>query len=185
MPLPARLTALVTNIGHFIGAPAAATLAARPNVSRVFVHDKDGPNVDDVREHLEQIGDVDVDAAAAKIHLLSSRDVADAAHEAMEGGASIDCVVSNDFYPAVRVPIEDAASDASVAAVREGLEALAVDPYRLCAAVAPGMKERGCGRIVVLGSSSCVKGISNYTVSCNDGNAVKPCLFLLLLCAPL
>ena len=164
MRLPSQLTALVTNVGHFIGAPAAATLAARPNVGRVFVHDKAAAKVDDIRNHLERLDVEDVDAAAAKLHVLESDDVADAAHEAMATGAQIDCVVSNDFYPAVRVKIEDASSDEAVAAVREGVEALAVDPFRLCAAVAPGMKERGCGRIVVLGSSSCVKGISNYTV---------------------
>ncbi|MBI1181104.1 MAG: SDR family oxidoreductase [Alphaproteobacteria bacterium] len=72
----------------------------------------------------------------------------------------LDVVVSNDAFPAIRAPVDEAdAQD-----FRDALEALVVFPFRMAGAVAPHMKERKAGKILFLTSASALNGLANYSM---------------------
>jgi NAD(P)-dependent dehydrogenase (short-subunit alcohol dehydrogenase family) len=72
----------------------------------------------------------------------------------------LDVLVSNDAFPAIRAPIDEAdAKD-----FRDGLEALLVFPFRIAGAVAPHMKTRKSGKILFLTSASALNGLPNYSM---------------------
>lgn len=70
--------------------------------------------------------------------------------EAIERLGHIDVLFSNDVHPAGFVPVEEI----SLETFRETLEGLLVMPFALCRAVAPHMKARKSGHIILLSSAT-------------------------------
>jgi NAD(P)-dependent dehydrogenase (short-subunit alcohol dehydrogenase family) len=74
----------------------------------------------------------------------------------------IDVAISNDAFPAHRLPIDEAAQADAEAA----FAALALQPFAFARAVAPGMKARGRGHILFLTSAAPLRGLPNYSIYC-------------------
>jgi len=75
----------------------------------------------------------------------------------------VHAVICNDYFPAIRAPIEEAMLED----LRDGFEALVVAPFGLLKALIPSMKaQKGGGRIVIISSASPLRGLSNYSMYC-------------------
>lgn len=142
-------TALVTNLNHFVGTPAATALVSRG--AKVMAHDA---------------AFADSAARAAAVSSLPGIEVTE--QQSPEGVVAaavaqfgrLDAVISNDVYPAARLPIGDASMDD----LRVALEALCVAPYALVkAAVAQFRRQGGGGRIVLITSAAPLRGFPNYS----------------------
>ncbi|NMM46639.1 SDR family oxidoreductase [Rhodospirillaceae bacterium KN72] len=70
----------------------------------------------------------------------------------------LDGLVANDGFPAIRAKVEDADPQD----MRDGLEAMVVQPFRLIGAAVRQMKKQGGGRVVVASSAVPFRGLSNY-----------------------
>ena len=94
----------------------------------------------------------------------------------------IDAVISNDAYPAVRAPVDEA----EPGELRNALEALVEWPYRLIGRAVPHMKAARAGRIIMVTSAAPLRGLPNYSMYATArgaGNALVKSLSLEL--APL
>lgn len=131
-------TALVTNALEFAGPPAVESLLAAG--FRVAVHDRrfceDGARAAYGDEFPGRI----VLAAQEPSAIVS------AAWDALGG---LDVVVSNDAFPAIHGPIEDADVDD----LRVTLERLVVFPFALAKACIPRLKDRPGARVVMITSN--------------------------------
>jgi len=72
----------------------------------------------------------------------------------------VDVLVNNDAYPAIRAAV-DAADPQDM---RDGLEAMVVEPFVMSGAVLPQMKERKKGKIIFMTSASVFHGLANYSM---------------------
>lgn len=137
MPPPESPVALVTNVTDFAGPPAVDALAAAG--FRVLAHD---PAFDAAgtwqRFSSEHPGAERVVAGAP------SETVA----EAIRRAGRIDCLVSNDHFPALHGPTENAALDD----LRTTLDVLVVRPFAFLQAVIPHLKAAGGGNVVMITS---------------------------------
>jgi NAD(P)-dependent dehydrogenase (short-subunit alcohol dehydrogenase family) len=131
-------TALVTNVLEFAGPPAVEALVAAG--FRVATHDR-------------RFDDEDARAVYAAAHpgltVLAAQDpsqVVQAAWEALDG---LDVIVSNDAFPAIHGPIEDA----SLEDLRVTLERLVVFPFAVARAAIPRLKTRPGARVVMITSN--------------------------------
>ena len=70
----------------------------------------------------------------------------------------LDGLVPNDGFPAIRAKVEDADPQD----LRDGLEAMVVEPFRLIGAAVRQMKRQGSGRIVLATSAAPFRGLPNY-----------------------
>ena len=103
-------------------------------------------------------------------------DIVAATHK---GWGRVDVLISNDAYPAVRAPIDEAKVDD----MRRAMEVLVVWPYRLVGAAVPLMKMDGGGKIVLVTSAAPIRGIANYSMYATGrgaGNALVKSLSLEL-----
>jgi NAD(P)-dependent dehydrogenase (short-subunit alcohol dehydrogenase family) len=78
----------------------------------------------------------------------------------LDAHGRIDAVVSNDEAPAIRAPLEEAATSD----FRSGLEAMMVRPFELAKAAIKPMKRQGGGRIILVTSAAPLRGLSNYSM---------------------
>tara|TARA_B110000438_G_scaffold295685_1_gene339096 strand:- start:1939 stop:2697 length:759 start_codon:yes stop_codon:yes gene_type:complete len=140
-------TALVTNVCHFIGVAAAETLQSHG--AKVLCHDQ---SFGDSQARADFTGD------HPNLTLLSETYTAAAVDAAAEAFGHLDIAVINDFFPALRAPIESADLDD----FRKGLEALMVVPFATAAAVARHMKPRKQGKLIFVTSAAPVHGLPNY-----------------------
>lgn len=139
--------ALVTNVCHFVGVAAAETLQAHG--AKVLCHDS-------------SFGDEQARQAFASDHstlnLLAETETGAAVDATVDALGHLDIAVINDFYPAVRAPIEEASLDD----YRDGLEALMVVPFATAAAAARHMKPRKEGKLIFVTSAAPLHGLPNY-----------------------
>lgn len=138
---------LVTSVRHFIGLPIARELAARG--ARVACHD-------------DSFGDASVRAAFEADHptlkVLTETEPRQLVERVTAELGPLDALISNDAFPAIRAPIDEA----NVADLRAALDSLVVAPFALAAAVVPGMKARRAGKILFVTSAAPLRGLPNY-----------------------
>lgn len=91
-------------------------------------------------------------------HALSAIDPATMVELALKRHGHIDALVSNDAYPALRAPL----GEARLEDYRAAFETMAVAPFHLVQLVAPSMRKRKSGRIVLVSSAAPLRGIANY-----------------------
>lgn len=140
-------TAIVTNVCHFVGVAAAETLQGHG--ASVLCHD-------------QSFADEAARAAFLADHpdlkVLDVTDTAAAVDAAVEQFGHLDIAVINDFYPALRAPIDTA----DLEDFRTGLEALMVVPFATAAAAARHMKPRKQGKLIFVTSAAPFHGLPNY-----------------------
>jgi NAD(P)-dependent dehydrogenase (short-subunit alcohol dehydrogenase family) len=140
---------LVTNVLHYAGPASVAKLAA--DGARVVCHDA-------------SFSDGTDRAAWAKAHpgvtAVASQTPGDVVAAALEAHGRIDSLVSNDEFPALRAPLEQAKLDD----MRAGLEAMVVRPFAYAQAAVGAMKKQGGGRLLLITSAAPLRGLANYSM---------------------
>jgi NAD(P)-dependent dehydrogenase (short-subunit alcohol dehydrogenase family) len=148
----------VTNVTHFVGAAVADALAAQG--ARVICHD-----------HSFKDATATQAFAATHPHVAISTQtepesfVADVERQT----GPLDVLVNNDFYPAVRAPIDEASPED----LRAALEALLVTPFRFAGVAAKLMKPSHRGKIVFVTSAAPLEGLANYTMYASSRGATN------------
>jgi len=142
--------ALITCATRFAGRPAARALLAAG--CKVVCHDDAFAEPTVRGAFAADMAGVDTVAAGPGYAEVF------AAAEAVHG--RIDVLVSNDAYPASRVPLEEVTEHR----YREALEALTVRPMMMAKLAAPGMKARNWGRIILVSSAAPLRGLANYSM---------------------
>lgn len=138
---------LVTSVRHFVGGAAARACAEES--ATVICHDDSfadaqaGTAFETENPGLAATGAQEPQALVDAI---------------MDRYGRIDVLVSNDAFPAIRAPVEEASEED----MRAGLEALVVRPFAMAGAVAPAMKAAGQGRILFVTSAAPLRGLPNY-----------------------
>ncbi len=138
---------LVTYVRHFVGPATVRTLQLAG--ATVICHDPSFEAEETRRAFEEEVPGVRATAVQSPEAILA---------DVLAHHGRLDSLVSNDPYPAVRAPIETA----SVADLRDALEALVVRPFAIVAACVPTMKAQGRGKIVLVTSAAPLRGIPNY-----------------------
>jgi NAD(P)-dependent dehydrogenase (short-subunit alcohol dehydrogenase family) len=142
------LSILVTNVTHFVGLPTAREMARQG--AHVVCHDR-------------AFADAAARTAFAKDHptlRLTGETEPDAVIAEIEAHAPLDVLVNNDFFPALRAPIDAA----PVADLRRTLEDLVVAPFQFAGAAARVMKPRKAGKILFVTSAAPLRGLPNYSM---------------------
>ncbi|MEU8798267.1 SDR family oxidoreductase [Spirillospora sp. NPDC048819] len=141
--------ALVTASGGGIGAAIAGRLAAEG--CAVLVHGRDGPRTEAVAERLRAAG------GTAETVLGDLTDEGAASEVARHAAAwNVDVLVNN-AGPVAEHDWEDAEPEAWLAAMNGNV----LSAVRLIQAVLPGMRERGWGRVINLGSRAATTPLPN------------------------
>lgn len=159
---------LLTHARHFVG-PGAARLLAGYGAA-VVCHDEEF--TDAAKRNAFENEFPGTIAVAAQ----EPEDVVGAALDAQ---GRIDALISNDAYPAVRAPVDEADTEE----MRRAMEALVVWPYRLVGAAVPAMKSAGQGKIIMVTSAAPIRGLANYSMYATGrgaGNAMVKSLSLEL-----
>jgi len=145
----AGLVALVTNIEHYVGLHAAQEMARQG--AKVFCHSASFSDASVLQEFQRR-----------ETSLLAVVGVSpeDTVAKAVECGGHLDILVSNDFFPAIRAPIDEA----SQKDLEATLAALIVTPFRYAAAAAAHMKCRKKGKLLFVTSAAPLRGLSNYSM---------------------
>jgi NAD(P)-dependent dehydrogenase (short-subunit alcohol dehydrogenase family) len=133
-----KRTALVTNALEFAGPPSVDALVAAG--FRVAVHDRRFEDEDARSTYAAQHPGFSV------LAVQDPTDVVGAAWETLDG---LDVIVSNDAFPAIHGPIEEASLDD----LRVTLERLVVFPFALARAAIPRLKARKGARVVMITSN--------------------------------
>jgi len=141
--------ALITCATRFAGRPAARALLAQG--VKVVMHDD---------AFADQAARRAFEKEVPGVRAIAAEGYDDVAARAVAVHGGIDIFVSNDAFPAARVPLERT----SAAAYREALEALTVRPLAIARCLVPGMKARNWGRIVLVSSAAPLQGIPNYSM---------------------
>lgn len=155
---------LLTHVKHFVG-PGAVRRLLREEMT-VVCHDAafvDGQ----VRAAFR------TEIPGAEV--LERTDPAEIVAETMERFGRLDALISNDPYPAIRAPVDEADPEE----FRRTLDALAVWPFTVISKAAAVMKAKGAGRIVIITSAAPLTGIPNYSIYAaarGAANALVPSL---------
>lgn len=160
--------AVVTNVRHFVGPGSAKVLAEYG--ARVVCHDVEFSDPDN-RSAFE--------AEFPGTIALAAQEPEDVVAETLSAQGRIDVLISNDAYPAIRAPVDEADPDE----MRRAMEALVVWPYRLIGAAVPSMKAAGSGKIIMVTSAAPIRGLANYSMYATGrgaGNAMVKSLSLEL-----
>lgn len=147
---------VITNARHFVG-PASGRVLAGHGATIIAHQGEEGPGIA-------------VPTASEPETLID---------EVMDTHGRIDALVSNDAYPAVRAPVDEA----DPAEMRRALDALVTWPYRLIGRAVPHMKAAGAGKIVMVTSAAPLRGLANYSMYATArgaGNALVKSLSLEL-----
>jgi NAD(P)-dependent dehydrogenase (short-subunit alcohol dehydrogenase family) len=162
--MQAKSVALITHVKHFIG-PAAAQRLSREEMT-VVCHDR-------------SFADGQARAAFQSDHpgaeALAAVEPAAIAAELSERFGRVDALISNDPYPALRAPVDEADPEE----FRRALDALAVRPFALIGKIAAMMKRQNGGRILIVSSAAPLTGIPNYSIYAaarGAANALVPTL---------
>jgi len=142
---------LLTQALHFIGpvaAPALVRAGARVAVSDPAFAD---PAVRDAFA-----------AANPDLRVIAASNAHEMVTQVEASLGPIDVAISNDAFPAHRLPIAKA-TDADAEAA---FAALALQPFAFARAVAPGMVARGRGHILFISSAAPLRGLANYSLYC-------------------
>jgi NAD(P)-dependent dehydrogenase (short-subunit alcohol dehydrogenase family) len=134
----AERIAVVTNATEYAGLPSALALAHAEFT--VICHGR-GFDEESARRAFT--------SAHRELGASAEQDPAALIRTVTQEHGKVDVVVSNDCCPARFVPIENASLDE----YRATLEALLVTPFALVKAVAPQMKQRRGGRIILITSA--------------------------------
>jgi NAD(P)-dependent dehydrogenase (short-subunit alcohol dehydrogenase family) len=140
-------TAVVTNVRHFVGVAAAKAL--QQHGALVLCHDQtfgEGQARDDFQSENPDL------------RVLEEIDTGDAVDAVVTQLGHLDIAVINDFFPALRVPIDEA----DLEDYRRGLEALMVVPFATAAAAARHMKPQNSGKMIFVTSAAPFHGLPNY-----------------------
>lgn len=129
--------ALVTNSLDFVGPPAVQALLEDGYL--VVAHD---PAFQDSSRQKEYEAS---HPGAAPLGLQHPQQLID---YAWENYGTIDVLISNDTFPAIHVPVEEA----NVADLQATLEHVLVYPFRLMQAAIPRLKQQGGGNVVMITS---------------------------------
>ncbi len=143
------LTAVVTNVRHFVGLAVARELARQG--AQVICHDRSFSDIS-VRDGFA--------ADHPDLKALTEQTPASLIARAAAELGSIDILVNNDACPAVRAAIETA----DPGDLRAALEALVAAPFAMTQAVVPQMKARKSGKIIFVTSAVPLRGLPNYAV---------------------
>lgn len=140
---------LITHVTEFVGAPIVDACLAEG--ATVIAQD---PTFCDflTRETFE--------AAHRGAIGLELEDPEDLVSAVISGQGRLDGLVLNDGFPAIRAEVEDADPQD----LRDGLEAMVVEPFRLIGSAVKRMKQQGGGRIVVATSAAPYRGLPNYAM---------------------
>lgn len=128
---------VITHARHFVG-PASSRVLADYGAT-VVCHEGD---------------------AAVGITTATATEPEDLVAEVLDTHGRIDALISNDAYPAVRAPVDEA----DPAEMRRALESLVEWPYRLIGRAVPAMKKAGSGKIVMVTSAAPLRGLANYSM---------------------
>ncbi|MCB2107279.1 MAG: SDR family oxidoreductase [Rhodobacteraceae bacterium] len=141
--------ALVTNVMHFVGSAAARALQQQG--ARVFCHDMSFTAKAARDAFCESVPNVTALAETSAHETIA----------AVENAAgSIEILVCNDFFPAIRAPVDEAKTED----LRASLDALVVVPFEFAAAAAARMKPRRSGKIILVTSAAPFHGLPNYSM---------------------
>ncbi|MGB0683590.1 MAG: SDR family oxidoreductase [Magnetovibrionaceae bacterium] len=140
---------LLTHVHHFIGPAAVKRLAKEDGV--LVCHD---------RSFADPGKRAAFQAEHPGVEVCSATEPSGVVGEIEARFGRLDALVSNDPYPAVRSPIDEADADE----FRRALEALIVWPYQLLGRAAALMKPQNAGRILIISSAAPLTGIPNYTM---------------------
>lgn len=131
-------TALVTNVLEFAGPPSVDALVSAG--FRVAVHD---------RKFAEQSARSAYAAEHPGLAILAAQEPSEVLRTAWETLDGLDVIVSNDAFPAIHGPIEDA----SLEDLRLTFERLVIFPFALARAAIPRLKSRPGARVVMITSN--------------------------------
>lgn len=140
---------LITNVEHFAGPPAAAELESRG--ATVVCHDKSFAASDVCDRYAKN---------NPGRHAISAQTPAEIVEQVTDVFGRVDVLISNDAFPAIRAPVEEASIDD----MRGGLEDMVVTPFVLAGAVVPQMKARRSGKLLFVTSAAPFHGLPNYTM---------------------
>jgi NAD(P)-dependent dehydrogenase (short-subunit alcohol dehydrogenase family) len=136
---------LITNVTHFIGLVASRYLTDKG--AKVVVCDPTFADADILAKFRANYPDFTA---------LGETEPADI----VAAVGRVDVLVNNDAFPAIRAPVEEAKAQD----MRDGLEAMVVEPLMMSGAVLPQMKERSKGKIIFMTSASVFHGLANYSM---------------------
>lgn len=142
-------TVIVTNVLHFVGLPTALEMARQG--ARVFCHDV---------SFSDAAARMDFEKKNPSVSTIKSTVPADVFEEVEASAGSVGVLVNNDFFPAIRAPIDEASADD----MRKGLEALLLAPFLFAGAAAARMKLRKEGKIIFVTSAAPMHGLPNYSM---------------------
>jgi NAD(P)-dependent dehydrogenase (short-subunit alcohol dehydrogenase family) len=140
---------LITNVLHYAGPASVAKLAA--DGARVVCQDA---------SFADEQARVERSNAHPGVLATSAQAPGDVAAATLAAYGRIDTLVSNDEFPALRAPLEQAKLDD----MRAGLEAMAVRPFAYAQAAVSAMKKQGNGRILLVTSAAPLRGLANYSM---------------------
>lgn len=140
---------LMTNITHFAGLSASLYLAKQG--ATIACHDE---------SFIDPEARASFEATATGLIALAGQQPADVVSEAIERCGSIDVLVNNDSFPAIRAKIDEAKLDD----LRDSLDAMVVAPFAVSAAIVPHFKARHAGKILFLTSATAFVGLPNYSM---------------------
>ena len=140
---------IVTNVLHYAGPAAVAKLAAEG--ARVVCHDASFASPKALAEWT---------LAHPGVLATPAQTPADVVAAALAAHGRVDALVSNDEFPAIRAPLEQA----KLEDLRTGLEAMVVRPFAYAQAAAGPMKKQGGGRLLLITSAAPLRGLSNYSM---------------------
>lgn len=155
---------LLTHVKHFIG-PGAVRRLLREEMT-VVCHDAAFAGREARAAFRAEIPGAEV---------LERIDPAEIVAETVERFGRLDALISNDPYPAIRAPVDEADPEE----FRRALDALAVWPFTVIGKAAAVMKSQGAGRIVIISSAAPLTGIPNYSMYAaarGAANALVPSL---------
>lgn len=141
--------ALVTNVEHFVGLPAAVELAAQG--AWVLCHDKSFTQSAAALAFAERYPELLVSQCQDPAELVAA---------AVTAHGRLDIVVSNDAFPAIRAAVDQARLED----LRGGLEEMVVAPFALAQAAAPQLKQQRAGKLLFVTSAAPFHGLANYSM---------------------
>lgn len=129
--------ALVTNVLDYVGPPAVKALLE--SGYKVVANDPAFQNANQREEYkLNNPGTIP----------LGIREPKKLIQQVWENHTKIDVIVSNDTFPAIHVPIDEA----NVEDLNATIDHVLIYPFKLMQAAIPSLKKQGCGNVIMITS---------------------------------
>lgn len=148
-----KKVALVTDATHFVGRPSLRALLDQGWTC--FAADDD---------FADEATRKDFAAELPGVTCLNETDPAAMVAAVVDQAGGLDCLVSNDAYPADKTPLLSTNPADLGAKMEEAVGRLMVRPYALAAAAAQQMAKAGGGHIIFVSSAAPLQGLVNYSV---------------------